>query len=310
MSLTFSLLTALLWLLPGITGLIFWNNLGRRHGVRRPDQPLTALNSLALAGGISLAAHLIGAIACDGLIAVLAEQGHAGLVSPYRVVAGLMVRPTSGPNARELGPGEPLGLIEFALILIFLSYLVAVMIRHKGLALKLDGLDSHTQGWAFQHIIDPTNHGYFQLAYVLTDAVEDGRGLGYAGGIADIRLSDDGEIKALTLSEPNRFIYTIGGKPKDKSHISLPRSWGSMMRREDTSGSAAAGLMVEEAKPVGGAIYLPAARIRNLLVLNYPEQALTAVIPEVASDAQPQPPAPAENRACALVRRVASWLLS
>jgi hypothetical protein len=72
-----------------------------------------------------------------------------------------MIRPTSGPNARDLGPGEPLGLIEFAFILIFLSYLVAVMIRHRGLALVLDGLDSHTQGWAFQHIIDPTNHGYF-----------------------------------------------------------------------------------------------------------------------------------------------------
>ncbi|MFC6627892.1 hypothetical protein [Sphingomonas yabuuchiae] len=99
----------------------------------------------------------------------------------------------------------------------------------------LDGLDSHTQGWAFQHIIDPTNHGYFQLAYVLTDAVEDGRGLGYAGGIADIRLSDDGEIKALTLSEPNRFIYMIGGKPKEKGHLSLPRSWGSMMRRDDAA---------------------------------------------------------------------------
>ena len=309
MSLTFSLLTALLWLLPGITGLIFWNNLGRRHGVRRPDQPLTALNSLALAGGISLAAHLFGAIVCDGIVAILSGPERPGLVSPYRVVAGLMIRPTSGPNARDLGPGEPLGLIEFAFILIFLSYLVAVMIRHRGLALVLDGLDSYTQGWAFQHIIDPTNHGYFQLAYVLTDAVEDGRGLGYAGGIADIRLSDDGEIKALTLSEPNRFIYMIGGKPKEKGHLSLPRSWGSMMRRDDAGASVAAGLVVEEAKPVGGAIYLPAARIRNMLVLNYSEQALTSVLPDADPAPAPPPPVGKRERARAAVAQGLSWLL-
>ncbi len=309
MSLTFSLLTALLWLLPGITGLIFWNNLGRRHGVRRPDQPLTALNSLALAGGISLTAHLFGAIACDGLVAILSGSDRPGLISPYRVVAGLMIRPTSGPNARELSASEPLGLIEFAFVLIFLSYLVAVMIRHKGLSLVLDGLDSHTQGWAFQHIIDPTNHGYIQLAYVLTDAVEDGRGLGYAGGIADIRLSDDGEIKALTLSEPNRFVYMIGGKPKEKGHFSLLSSLGSMMRGDDAGTSVEAGLVVEEAKPVGGAIYLPAAHIRNMLVLNYSEQALNAVTPDPSPTPKPLAPTGKRQRTRAAIARFLSWLL-
>lgn len=277
MSLTFSFLAALLWLLPGITGLIFWNSLGRRHGVRRPDQPLTALNSLALAGGISLGVHLIGAIVCDGIAEALRTHGFTDAVSPYRVVASLMVRPVSGPNARGLDETEPAGLVAFALVLVYLSYLVAAMIRHRGLALVLDGLDSHDQGWAFQHIIDPVNHGYFQLAYVLTDAVEDGRGLGYAGGIADIRIADDGEIKALTLSEPNRFIYTIGKQPAAKGHLTLPRSWRSMMHRGDPAPGEGAGLVVEEAKPVGGAIYLPAKSIRNVLVLNFPEAKLAAV---------------------------------
>lgn len=139
--------------------------------------------------------------------------------------------------------------------------------------------------------------------------MEDGRGLGYAGGIADIRLSDDGEIKALTLSEPNRFIYMIGGKPKEKGHFSLMGSLGSMLRGDDAGTSVGAGLVMEEAKPVGGAIYLPAAHIRNMLVLNYSEQALTVVTQDPAPTPKPPAPMGKRKRARAAVARFLSWLL-
>jgi hypothetical protein len=82
-----------------------------------------------------------------------------------------------------------------------------------------------------------------------------------------------------------------------------------MMRRDDAGASVAAGLVVEEAKPVGGAIYLPAARIRNMLVLNYSEQALTSVLPDADPAPAPPPPVGKRERARAAVAQGLSWLL-
>lgn len=266
MNVTLSLLVALLWLLPGVVALIFWNQMGRQFGVRRPDQPLTAINGIALALGVSLAAHVFGVAITELLARIANELGWASAGSPYRTMAQLMTRPTAGPNAHPIDVSSMGVVLEFIGVLAVLCALVGFIFTSRGLTLAFDGLDVHGLGWAYQHVTQPKSHGYAPVAFVLTTAFEEKRGLGYAGGIADIRLDDTGEVKAIALSEPERFVYNLGTSGTNQSPINQIQTWftgKSMPPPEKPS------FEVIERAQLGGAIHLPADVIRNILVLNF-----------------------------------------
>lgn len=288
MSITLSLLVALLWLLPGVVALILWNQIGRRQGVRHPDQPLTAINGLALALMVSVAAHLVGAAATELLARIAVETGLPSPGTPYRSMAELMTRPTTGANAKAIDVAGMGQVVEFMGVLAVLSLLVGFVFASPGLPLAFDGVDVHGQGWAYQHIVQPKNHGYAPIAFVLTTTFEDGRGLGYAGGIADIRLADTGEIKAVALSEPDRFVYSFR---KENAKTSMPGLLPGWLRPASRQVAAdqedLAGFKVEERHPVGGVIHLPAEAIRNILVLNFTKDELEEIGGPEPTEAQP-----------------------
>ncbi|HEX7853379.1 MAG TPA: hypothetical protein VF503_06750 [Sphingobium sp.] len=275
MSITLTLLAALFWLLPGVVALIFWNQIGRQHGVRRPDQPLTALNGLALAMIVSMTAHAFGLGLTELYAQVAAEQSWPSPGTPYRVMAELMTRPTTGNNARSLDVSEMGGVLEFAGILVLLCLLVAFLFTSQGLGLAFDSIDVHGQGWAFQHIIQPKSHGYAPVAFVLTTTFEEGRGLGYAGGIADIRLDETGEIRALALSEPERFVYSFGKAEEAKVR---PGFLARLLSAPANAGDLPEGFHVVERDTVGGIIHLPKEAVRNILVLNFSKAELEQVV--------------------------------
>lgn len=316
MNLTLSLIFGMLWLAPGILALILWNQRGRRQGVRQPEQHLTALNGIALALGVSLAVHLVGALLADLVTEALRELGHGTLVSPYRTMAILLTRPISGTGARAIEPEQMSGVLEFGGVLVWLSALVWMLGRSPGLSLMLSGRDSHGLGWAFQHIVAPAEHGYVQVAHVLTTTIENGKGLGYAGGIVDIRLSDTGQVKAITLSPTERFVYALG------SQADRP----APDERVDTVSAAAAplpalaGFAIEESKVYGAAVHLGEGAIANILVINYDEAELAAFAQEQEAQAgarergddgvvaEPEFAA-GEDWLQMIARRTAGWLL-
>lgn len=313
MNLTLSLIFGMLWLTPGILALILWNQRGRRHGVRQPEQHLAALNGIALALGVSLAVHLAGSLLAELIVGALHEFGHKEIVSPYRTMAALLTRPVSGNNAREIAATEVADVPEFGAVLLTLSGFVWMMGRHRGLSLMLSGRDTHGLGWAFQHIIAPAEHGYVQVAHVLTSSIENGKGLGYSGGIVDIRLSDTGQVKAITLSPTERFVYTLGPKAEG----SAPHSIGKTDDDAVSPVEAMEGFTIAEGKEYGGAVYLGEDQIANILVINYKEAELHAFADEMegqweggvqpAGDAEPAREGDGDI-AAAFMGRLTDWM--
>ncbi|MBM0684885.1 hypothetical protein H5P20_27885, partial [Klebsiella pneumoniae] len=72
-----------------------------------------------------------------------------------------------------------------------------------------EGWDFGGHGWAYTHIIKPTQHGHRPIAYVLTDLQHDGLGVGYRGVVADIRQSSDGQTQSISLASPARFLFEL-----------------------------------------------------------------------------------------------------
>ena len=50
------------------------------------------------------------------------------------------------------------------------------------------------QGWVYQHYVRPARYGYKPIGYALTTLQQNGYGIGYIGAIADIRMSEKGEL--------------------------------------------------------------------------------------------------------------------
>ena len=263
MSITLAFLAGVVLLLPGITGLTFWNLLGTRQGARRPDVQLTSITALFVAVVMSIVLHMVGYSLIEIILRAAAElkaqfptQLHTLTLpdNPYATAIGLAVaRPSVSPMALD----------GFLLTVGIESLAAAAIIASEGLALALDGVDLRSQGWVFQHIVRPAQHGFRPIAYVLTLPVQGEYGIGYEGVIADIRQGSDGEVKLIGLAEPQRFIYRV--VPVDPA---APRS--------------PPGLVTSDREWLGGVVALEAAVIWNIVVHNVPSSLVDDVDAQAA----------------------------
>ena len=267
MSITLAFLAGVVLLLPGITGLTLWNLLGTRQGARRPDVQLTSVTALFVAVVMSIVLHVGGYSLIEIMLRAAAElkmqfPGQVGKLTlpdnPYATAIGLALGRSSV---------SPLALDGFLLAVGIESVAAAAVIASEGLPLALDGVDLRSQGWVFQHIVRPVQHGFRPIAYVLTLPVQGEYGIGYEGVVADIRQGGEGEVKLIGLAEPQRFIYRV--VPVDPAAPSSPPSF-----------------VTSDREWLGGVVALEAAVIRNIVVHNVPLSALADVEAESAGGSE------------------------
>lgn len=244
MNFTLALLAGLALLLPGITALVAWNLQGATQGAKRPELQLTSVNALFVAMAMAILMHVAG----YGLVALFWSAA---------IELGLYTRPWGPPIqnpyemalAVSLGNGSPSSesVWTFLIVILLESMLAWRLIISRGLDIALDAFDIRSQGWVFQHVVRPLRHGYTPIAYVLTTSTHVEYGIGYEGIVADIRQGDNGELKAISLAEPQRFIYQL--VPADEKHP----------RRKPH-------LQTHDREWIGGMVALDGSMIRNIVI--------------------------------------------
>ncbi len=272
MPLTTSLFVSLLLLLPGLTGLAVWNFQGLKDNARRPELPLAAVNSLFVTIAASLVVHTIAALAVHIVIGAAAAWTRSGFVpavptlhNPYPVALNLLVGKVDTGAATDIYGLLCLILVE--------CVIVARIILSPGVGLAMRGLDLRGVGWAHTHFLEPIQHGYTPIAFVMLKAVDEGRGIGYSGPIADLRLDSDGDVKSISLGQPRRFIYQLKDAAKP----------GLLDRLRARPGDRAA-LEIEDEKWVGGMIHLSAEQIDNIVIHSPPDEEVEAQSDAPTSD--------------------------
>jgi hypothetical protein len=259
LNLTIALLAGLVLLLPGITALVSWNFQSVNHGAKRPELQLTSVTALFAALGIAVVLHLLGWGVTNlvwGAAAQLAEQLHWSLgpliQNPYDMAVGVAMDSAKPTTA---------SIAAFLIVTLFACVLAARLITSEGLDIAFEPFDVRGQGWVFQHVVRPLRHGYKPIAYILTTTPHGEYGIGYQGIVADIRQGENGELKSISLADPERFVYQVvqrrADQPRLVPHIEThDRDW------------------------VGGIVVLDASVVRNIVIQNIPD----IVIDEVESE--------------------------
>jgi hypothetical protein len=224
MNLTLSVVVGILLILPGLASVAAWNIRANRSGATRPDLPLTAVSVLLIAMGVSLLAHLLGYVLIELIRYGLVAAGE-GLPAPEKIPLPLRVLLSDGHSLRpiwsnpfgtalhvatvegaELSPHDAVGL---AIAIVLETLIVVSIVNDEGFELGVEDLDVSNQGWVFQHYVRPAQNGYRAIAHVLTSTTHNGLGVAYRGTVVDLRQSEKGETLAISLLEPERFLYEL-----------------------------------------------------------------------------------------------------
>lgn len=278
MPLTLGFLASVLLLLPGLVALAAFNFRTGRAGARRPDLQLTAINALVASVIISVMTHYLGWLVAAGAIdaAIAVHEGypaiHLGAAVPNPVGA-YYAAVTSG-NAMS-GPSA----IAVAALLALEVFAVLGLVTGDSFELVMDRLDWNGQGWVFQHITRPAENGYAPIGHVFTSAMNDGYGVAYKGVVIDARQGANGELVAITLARPERFLYEIGAFPKPA------RFRPPWRRQQETPADPVTGFTLHGKEYVGGVVQLEARVISNVVVHSIAQSLLDEIADESDSEA-------------------------
>lgn len=242
--------------MPGLTALAVWNLRGTRQTARRPELPLTAVNSLFVTIGISIIVHMIG-VAAVGLVIGAAQEWNLTRLpelpvphNPYPVAVNLLVARMDDADGRDL--------FSFLCLIVIECLVTARLLSSAGVSLAFEGHDLRGVGWADKHFLQPLRHDYTPIGFVMLQATDEGRGTGFSGPIDELRLNSEGEVKSITLGRPQRFIYELTAKAEAPS-------------------TAPPDLKIHDEKWVGGVVHLTADRIDNIVIHNEQDETLAAV---------------------------------
>ncbi|MBB3473483.1 hypothetical protein [Sphingomonas sp. BK345] len=263
MNFTLALLAGLVLLLPGITALVSWNFQNVYHGAKRPELQLTSVTALFAALGIALAMHLLG----YGLVSLgWAAAAQLGEASGHSV-GPLIANPYDMAVALALGSAKAsaASLFAFALTVLFECLMAWQLVTSQGLDIVFDEFDVRSQGWVFQHVVRPLRHGYKPIAYILTSTPHGEYGIGYQGVVADIRQGDNGELKSISLADPERFVYQVVHRKPDQPRL-VPH------------------IETHDRDWIGGVVVLDNAVIRNIVIQNIPDVVIEEVEQEAVDD--------------------------
>ncbi len=207
--------------------------------------------------GLTLLMHLLGYALITLIWAALPEVGSR---FPAFGASPLIDNPYEAALAMALAQKDidPIALAAFPMVTLIETILAWRLVASPGLDIVTANVDVRSQGWIFDHVVRPARHGYKPLAYVLTNPPQGEYGIGYEGVIADIRQGEGGELKVISLAEPQRFVYRIepvrAEEPRRRPALSISgREW------------------------VGGIVALDASVIRNVVVHVVPAALITEV---------------------------------
>lgn len=277
MALTLGFLASVVVLLPGLIAIVSINILAGRAGARRADVQLTTVNALVAAVIVSAFAHylawLVAAGAIDAGIAIheafpVLDFGPA-LPNP---VGALFAAVTGGPALTGPTAGACAALLALEV--------VAILAFGAGDSFDLlfDRLDWNGQGWVFQHITVPAQNGYAPIGHVFTATMNDGYGVAYKGVVIDARQGANGELIAIALARPERFLYEIGAFPKPSRRL-WQRTAAS---KQETD--LATGFRIHRKDYVGGVVHLDAKVISNVVVHNIAKSLLDEITDSVSTE--------------------------
>lgn len=216
MPLTISVIAGIALLLPGLFSILFWNVRARKHAASRPDLAITAVSVLTISIAVSMMVHLLAwyfFFACQKLLITigsaiagasprLAMALPGSIENPIETIARL-AHGTSGITV------EPTAAAAVVLTLLLEIAFVSAVLSDEGFDLLFEGVDLGNQGWVYTHLVRPARNDYRPIAYVVTTLQKDGLGIGFRGMVEDIRQSEKGETLALTLLDPERFLYEL-----------------------------------------------------------------------------------------------------
>jgi hypothetical protein len=262
-NLTLAIIAGLVLLLPGITALTIWNLRGSRHGARRPDVQLSSMTAIFVAILVAMVTHILGYELVDLVLLATSDAARLLLDQPRAFILPANPYDVAVKLALVGGAVPTLSLGGILVVIILECFVVTAVVMSDGLDLFFDDADLRSQGWVFQHIVRPSRHGYQPVAYVLTLPVQGEHGIGYEGVIADVRQGENGELKFISLAEPQRFLYRLA--PADPAidrpepvYLTSDREW------------------------IGGVVSLDAAVIRNVVVHSIPPTVITDLEIETA----------------------------
>jgi hypothetical protein len=220
-----------------------------------------------LAGSIVI--HLAGYLLINVLRNALVEAGDLlhwsfgpVFADPYIAALQFSVGKLAGSSATSSGEALT-SLAAFVSVIVVESAVAFCLVTNPGLDIVAEPVDIRGQGWVYDNVVRPLQHGYTPIAYVLTNITADDRGVGYEGVVADIRQGADGEIKTLSLAAPSRFIYELRGAKSPKL-LSAGRKTPDME--------------IYDSEWIGGVIALEPATIRNVVIHIIKEQAADDVV--------------------------------
>jgi hypothetical protein len=254
---TLALLGGLVVIAPGLTALALWQLRSGQDGARRSELPLTSVTALFVVLGTSLLAHLLGYGLIEAMRGAGTELG-AYAAPPFRTQLqpnpyDAIIRLAEADRGGKATPGD---LLLFGYAVLGECLLAGALVASRGLSISMSGLDIGNQGWVFQNIVKPTRYGMKPIAYVLTVPIGGETGLGYRGVVVEARLGADGELKGLTLADPDAFGY----------EVAAPAHEGADFRISNSSRRALRGIL-----------NLEAAAIRNVLIETVPDDLLTDI---------------------------------
>jgi len=252
---TLALLGGLVLVAPGLAALVFWQLRPADDGVRRSDIPLTSANAILLILAVSAIAHLLGWALAEAVRGAGLELG--ALIRPDQRLGPPFENPYDAVTrlAQEKKGASFAEILAFCAVVAAEGVLAAALVASRGLSIFLAGADLGNQGWVFQHIMRPTRFGLKPIAFVLTHPGGSAAGLAYRGVIVEARQSADGDLKGVTLADPEAFAYEVNTPETDQADTELRIS--TTTRR-----------------PLVGVLSIEAAQIRNILVQTIPDDVL------------------------------------
>jgi hypothetical protein len=274
MALTLGLLACVLVLLPGLAVLAAFNVRTRRGGARRPEMALTTISALLIAVFSSIVVHsaafFLAHVAIGFSVAVnaLMPMIDFGPVTANPITAFL-----------DAITGKPVPLasaIAIAGTLILECSAVGSFMLSDAFALLSERQDFNGQGWVFEHVTRPAENGYTPVGHVYTATMSGKYGIAYKGPIIDLRQGDKGEILAIALARPERFLYELGSS--DDADVPKPK-WS--LRRKKVTPETASRVRHHEKDYAGGVVALDARVINNIVVHSIANSLLEAIAAEV-----------------------------
>lgn len=291
MPITLGFFASIFLILPGLVGLVYFNTKAGRAGVRRPEQPLSAVSSLVVAFCLALLVHYLafllfeaGAHIAQGLNRGYPALNFGPLVpNPLREFIAAF---TSGkPMDQESG-------LALALVVILELAFVVSWLGSRAFELLVEPIDLGAHGWVFQHVTRPAENGYTPIAHVFTKMVSGDYGIAYKGPVIDIRQGSDGQILSVALARPERFLFHLSGTEKAAKTISVKAGRRTLMTIDEGTIDEAALKLIEkketgfrtlEKEVVGGAIAFDGPDIWNIVVHNVSNKLLISEADEEPS---------------------------